>query len=172
METVTDFIIAVAPVGTSPLQSESPHGCQLHTVLSDPLRSINILSSGVKGASSQRPEKRTVTGTFFFSERRNQVRLQERNGRDTCSLREMKSFFLRVPLFFPAQFIFVKLSQRLERRAHDRKSPFESQSSHENVGYSQWKAATVLLSGEPSLLRGHQFVSSAHTKTPHWINKI
>lgn len=68
-ETASDSITAFAPVETSPFQSlspESPYGCQNHAVPSDPLRSINILSSSIKGAGNQRPERRTALSVFFF----------------------------------------------------------------------------------------------------------
>lgn len=64
-ETATDSIIAVETSPFPSLSPESPRGCQIQAVPSDPLRSINILSSSVKGAGDQRLEKRTAPGDFF-----------------------------------------------------------------------------------------------------------
>lgn len=81
---------------------------------------------------------------FLLPESRNQVRLQKRNGRDTCSLggeAVILHIVFGVTLFFPARFILIKLSQRLERRAYDWKwvhlSPI---AAFVNVGY-KWTQA-------------------------------
>lgn len=102
-EAVSDSIIAISPVEASPfrlLSPESPHGCQIP---SDFLRSINILSSSIRGAGDKRLEKRTVLGIAFF---------QEREPRETAGEKWLRHTYLRgnSVILHSLSFLFISVT--------------------------------------------------------------
>lgn len=84
-ETPSDSIIAVAPVETSTFQSLLPESSPRR-----PLRSPQIYKHPEqrRQGSRQLKTREDWSAVFLFFRSRNQVWLQKRNGRDTCSLGE------------------------------------------------------------------------------------